>query len=80
MEALVSESGPPKSAVVKRNVRAEIARSGKTHQSVARGIDMPYPTFRRRIAGEVDWRAGELEAVARYLGITVSRLTEEPRP
>lgn len=76
----MADTGPPKSKTTAANVRAEIARSGLTHKVAADHMAMPYHRFRRRITGETDWRAGELEALARALGVPVARLTEEPKP
>ena len=73
-------TGPPRSKTTAGNVRAELARAGITHQDAAKAIELPDHMFRRRIRGEVDWRAGELVALARYLEIPVARLTEEPKP
>lgn len=81
----VANTGPPKSDTARRNVRAELARAGLTHQDAARALRLSYAAFRRRIddandAKRVDFRAGELETLAQLLNIPLARLTEEPRP
>lgn len=63
---------PPYSA----NVRAEVARAGKRQQDVARDVRMSWSQWERRVRGDVDWRAFELEAIARVLHIPVRRLYE----
>jgi transposase len=78
--ALTKRHGPPPSERVRRNVRAEIARAGLNQENVAEQIGLSYATFRRRLTGPGDWRAGELEAIARALRIPLARLTEEPKP
>lgn len=78
--------GPPQSETARRNVRAELARAGVNHQDAATALGLSYAAFRRRLSDSadnrkrVDWRAGELEALAQYLEIPLARLTEEPRP
>ncbi len=78
--------GPPRSEVARRNVRAELARAGITHRDAARAIGLSYPALRRRLDDPtderepIDFRVGELEALARVLRVPLARLTEEPRP
>lgn len=58
------------------NIRAEMGRKNKTAQEVAFGVAMNYTTFRRRLA-KGDWRAAELEWIARYLEVPLEALTKE---
>jgi hypothetical protein len=56
------------------NVRAEIARAGRTQTAVARAVGMTWPTWQRRVSGDVPWKASELEAVAKEVGVPLSTL------
>ena len=76
----MAETGPLRSEIVSRNVRAEIARSGMKHRDVAQEIGMLYPTLRNRISGRAEWRIDELDRLATLLGVPLARLLEEPRP
>lgn len=67
------------SSLVSRNVRAEIARAGRTQTSVASAIGVPRHHWQRRIRGVVDWRVGELFQIATVLGVPLSALTGEAR-
>lgn len=85
-ETTAVTDGPPRSEVARRNVRAELARAGITHRDAAARVGLSYPAFRRRLDDPVperepvDFRIGELEALARLLRVPLARLTEEPRP
>lgn len=56
------------------NVRAEVARAGRTQQAVADAIGMTRPQWERRMSGAVDWRAFELDRIAEALDISYDRL------
>jgi hypothetical protein len=58
------------------NTRAEIARAGRTQASVRNDprVGLTGPQWTRRMHGDVDWRAHELQAVADVLGVDVARL------
>jgi hypothetical protein len=57
------------------NVRAEVARAGRTQQAVFDAIGMTRSQWERRMRGDVDWRAIELHRIAEVLDIPVDRLT-----
>lgn len=57
------------------NVRAEVARAGRTQQAVAETIGMTRPQWERRMRGAVDWRAFELDRIAEALSVPLERLT-----
>lgn len=63
---------PPYSA----NVRAEVARAGRQQKDVARTIGLSWSQWERRLRGDVDWRAYELDAIARELDVPLRRLYE----
>lgn len=63
---------PPYSA----NVRAEVARAGRQQKDVAAAVGMTWSQWERRLRGDVDWRAYELDAIAHELQIPLRRLYE----
>lgn len=56
------------------NVRAEVARAGRTQGAVAEEIGMTRSQWDRRMSGAVDWRAFELDRIADVLGVPLERL------
>lgn len=72
MPLMMTTSDPCYSA----NVRAEVARAGRTQGAVAEEIGMTRSQWDRRMSGAVDWRAFELDRIARALGVPLDRLTQ----
>lgn len=58
------------------NVRAEVARVGRTGRDVADKIGMPHSTWMRRMGKPESWRMGELQKIAVELGIPLDRLAD----
>lgn len=59
------------------NVTAEMARRGRmTQEQLGTRLGMSQRAISRRLAGEVEWSANELLAVAKVFGIPVSVLYE----
>lgn len=58
------------------NVRAESARRGFSFKKVREAIDMSRSTWDRRMAEPGSWRLGELDGIARYLGVPIDRLAD----
>lgn len=54
-------------------VRAEIARAGLSHRKLAAAMGINRGVLHRRLNGTVRFRADELQAIADYLGVPVSR-------
>lgn len=73
--APVTNDPPPVSAAI----RVEAARQRKPGTELARAIGLSYSAWRKRLSGDVPWRATEVDAVARELGVPVSRLYEADR-
>lgn len=58
------------------NIRAEVARRGKSTAEMATAINVSPATWRRRLARN-DWRAAELQLIATALRVPLSSLTGE---
>jgi len=58
-------------------VRAELARQGKTQRDIAAVLDLPQPSVQLRLAGKRSFRAEELAKLAEALGVPVSRFIPE---
>lgn len=60
------------------NIRAEVTRLGRRQTEVATESGLSWPQWQRRISGPVSWRAEELEAIARTLGVPLENLLRRP--
>ena len=61
---------------VAANVRAELARRRITQTDVAQRLGVSRQNVAQRLNGSVDFRVGELIAVAEMLGITIAELLD----
>lgn len=61
---------------VAANVRAELARRRITQTDVAQRLGVSRQNVAQRLNGSVDFRVGELIAVADMLGITIAELLD----
>lgn len=57
-------------------VRAEMARAGVSQRALAERIGVGRAVMHRRFSGQVEFRTGELQAIADALGVPVSRFFE----
>lgn len=62
-------SMPTASPTVAASVRAELARAGVSGRQLARDLDWSPGVVQRLLAGEREFKAPELIAIARHLGI-----------
>ncbi|MDF3280852.1 helix-turn-helix transcriptional regulator [Gordonia sp. N1V] len=60
-----------------KRVRTRTAAAGITQQQAADALHMSQSAFSRRYLGRVEFRASELETLAKLLGTTVSDLVGE---
>lgn len=58
------------------NVRAEVARAGRTGREVAAKVEMSHSTWMSRMRKPDTWRMGELKRIADELGIPLDRLAD----
>jgi hypothetical protein len=58
-------------AAIGANVRAEIARHGRTQQGAGTVLHLPQGSVSKRISGDTDWKVSELLILADWLGVTV---------
>lgn len=65
------------SAKIAANVRAEIARKGLTKNEAGTAIGLTQPAMSRRLRGEVEFSASELDRLAVLLGLPVAVLFGE---
>ena len=59
------------------NIRAELARKGKTQADLAELLGITQQGISRRMLGHVDFRLGEITKIADFLGVTVAALLSE---
>lgn len=59
---------------VAANVRAELARSGKTQEDIARVLGLTRQSVSLRLLGQVEFRVSEIQLIADYLGVSISTL------
>lgn len=57
-----------------RRVRAELAYHGVSANRMAARLGMSQSALASRLTGQVDFRFGEIQAIARELGIPLSQL------
>lgn len=60
------------------NVRAELARQGRTRRELAAALGVDEHRVGKRTRGLVPFTADEIVGVARFLGVTVEELVERP--
>lgn len=58
--------------VLRANIGAELGRRGFTQQDAARRLDLSRQALSSRMRGDTDFRLGELVALARFLGVSMS--------
>lgn len=63
----------------KSPVHHAIRIAGRRQTEVAAEVGLTWPQWQRRMRGAVPWRATELDAVARVLGVPVAQLMGEER-
>lgn len=71
-ETATMERDPHRDAIA-AEVRAEIARQGKTQREIAAMIDLPQSSLQLRLKGDRPFRAEELTKLAEALGIPADR-------
>ena len=75
---LATETPPPTSLklsqVVHANIRAELARVGRTRVELQRHFDEKPAWMQRRFNGEVAWSIDEIEKIAKWLNVKVETL------
>lgn len=59
------------------NIRAELARNGKTQTQLADHLGITRQALSQRLLGRIDFRMGEVTATATFLGTTISALVGE---
>ncbi len=59
------------------NIRAELARNGKTQSDLADHLGITRQALSQRLLGRVDFRMGEVTAAATFLGTTIATLVGE---
>jgi transcriptional regulator with XRE-family HTH domain len=56
------------------NIRAELARRGKTQEDLAEALGIARQNISQRLRNRVSFRIEELQAVADFLGIPIADL------
>ena len=64
-------------ASIAAEVRAELARQGKTQREIGAVLGLPQPSVQLRLAGKRSFRAEELALLAEALRVPVSQFIPE---
>jgi hypothetical protein len=75
-EAGTSVGLPP---ALTRNIRAELARAGRSARQAQEAIGIPGSTWDDRMVRPGYWRLGQLQALADWLGVELADLVRSPR-
>lgn len=54
------------------NIVAEMARNGMTREDVAKKLNLSLPSFRKKLTGQVDFKASEIKTLISLFGNKVS--------
>jgi transcriptional regulator with XRE-family HTH domain len=65
-------------AAIAAEVRAELARHGRTQSQVGEVLNLPQSSVAQRLTGRVSFRGEELVLIAADLGVPVLRFLETP--
>jgi hypothetical protein len=76
---MTDTQSPPGFGPVNANIRAELARAGRTAREAQRGTGIPSSTWDSRMAEPGYWRLRELQRLAEWLGIDASVLVRGAR-
>ena len=55
--------------IVSQTIRAQIALTGKSHQSLAEALGFRREALYRRLTGQKPWDVDELDKVAKFFGL-----------
>lgn len=55
-------------------IRAWMGANKVSGRELAEKIDMPYPTFRQKIAGKSDWKLPEINSLIKVTGLVFEEL------
>ena len=58
------------------NLKAEIARAGKTNRSLAAMLDMSEQTLYNKIAGKTEFKSSEILILAQELSLSMQSVNE----
>lgn len=70
----MTDNPSPTAPAVTRNVRAELARAGRSPTEARNFLSMSATTWTTRMANPGTWRLTELERLASWLGVKTSDL------
>ena len=62
--------------VLRANIAAALGRRGFTQQDAARRLDLSRQAFSSRMRGDMEFRLGELVALACFLGVSMTVLID----
>lgn len=65
--------------VVTRNVRAELARTGRTRAEAMQVAGVSERTWEKRMRDDSTWRLSELRRLSAWLGVSLGDLTRDGR-
>lgn len=69
-----AQTQPSLAQIVTETVRMLVARDRVTWDEVSAGSGIPRSSFGKRLNGEIEWRAGEIQALAEYFEVSPALL------
>lgn len=75
-----AQTQPSLAEIITETVRMLVARDRATWDQVSAGSGIPRSSFAKRLNGEIEWRAGEIQALADYFQVTPGFLVSGFRP
>ena len=54
------------------NILAEMTRNGITREELAKKLNLSLPSFRKKLAGQIDFKIGEIKKIISLLGNDLS--------
>ena len=72
------EDRPPLAQIVHRNIEAQLAFAGKKRIDLQMALDVPPMYLQRRYTMGTQWSWDDVERVAKFLNIKVSKLIDRP--
>ena len=54
------------------NILAEMTRNGLTREDIAKKLNLSLPSFRKKLAGQIDFKISEIKKIISLLGNDLS--------
>ena len=77
-EPATTEDRPPLAEVVHRNIQAQLSFAGKKRIDLQNALDVPPMYLQRRYTMGTPWSWDDVDRIAEWLHIPMSKLTDRP--